>query len=198
METTTQNTETRTEKGTFAGKETLFNFNNEKLISIEVDGITKRVCESKYETLYEFTDGKIKLALHSKDTKIIPENEMLIIDSNQLILKRVNSYFRSAVYLKNEEEFVRVTIVSFDPSGNPCALPFGKYAIGDVSIQRCTDYKGESRIIVTYLIKSLYNHKIHGGKNLKEVKFLSELPEKSYFNLNLFPKKEKATYIVVK
>lgn len=199
MKTTTQTSQkTRTEKKFFNGREVELNYEGQKLISVTADGKETRICKSKYETLCKFYNVKFKVPEHTINTKIVKEQTQFTIEDNSLVEKLGPAYFRAGIFFKNEENSRLITRNFFDMSGNPLNLPFGKTVLGTIEIQKCIMHTGEERIIIDYAVGEIYDHKEHYKFSWTEIKFTSELPEKSKFNLNLFPGKKNTTYIVVK
>ena len=189
---------TRTEKRMFNGRKVELNFKEEKLISVTADGKETRICKSEYKTLIVMDNVKFKIPEHSLDTKIVPPQSQFTIEDNSLVEKLITAYFRAGIFFKSGHMSKLITRNFFDQSKNPLNIPFGKIVLGTIEIQKCITHTGEERIIIDYHIGRIYDHKKDGQFKWKEIKFLSELPEKYDFSFNLFPGQKNTTYIVVK
>lgn len=189
---------TRTEKRMFNGREVVLNYKNEDLISVTADGVETRICKSEYKTLCKINNVKFRIPDHSIKSRIITGKRQFRIENRKLIEILLPSYFQNGIIIGDKGKTRLVTRNFFESFSNPYNLPFGKIVLGTIEIKTCITHTGEERIIIDFAIGKVYSHKDHGQYAWKEIKFISELPEKYDFSFNLFPGEENTTYIVVK
>ena len=189
---------TRKEKMIFNGREISLNYKNEEPISVTADGVETRICKSEYKTLYKAHNVKFRIPDHSIRSRIITGKKQFRIENGSLIEILLPSYFQNGIIVGDKGKTRLITRNFFESFSNPYQLPFGKIVLGTIEIKTCITHTGEERIIVDFAIDKVYSHKDHGQYAWKEIKFLSELPEKYDFSFNIFPNQKDTTYIVVK
>lgn len=208
METKTQTT-TKTRTGEFFlnGRNVTLNYENEIPVSVTEKNKETYICKNKIETLAWIDNVEFKVLgysyeerKNSKIKKIVEEQTQYVLEGRSLIERIMPAYFRAGIiHTSKSGNISRLTTRAFfNKNDSPENLPFGKDVLGSVEIQKCTMHNGEERIIINYYLGRIYDHKKDGQFKWKEIKFLSELPEKYDFSFNLFPGQKDTTYIVVK
>lgn len=175
-------TKSFTEK--IAGRERIFNYCGDKLISVTTpeNGKSVRICKNKYKTLFTVSGVKFKIPSQSLNSKIVGEQTLFTVESKGIVEYLSPAYFRAGIFLKRDDNnSVLLTRNFFARNGNPYSLPFGKTVTGDIEVQECTMHNGKKKVIINYIVNKIYDHNRDKEEGWKEIKITTTPPDDKIF-----------------